>query len=96
MKINFLEAVRQVFPEGVMVTNGTLSESTNGIEVHDLLKTSVPKNCEVIASGQFQYFIGQESRSAYLIKVHDMVLMVRVLPCHGSSNRRYAEVRLQP
>jgi hypothetical protein len=93
--MNFLEAVSQIFPEGVMVTDDTPAESTIGVEVHDLPKNTVPKNCEVIASGQFQYFVGQESRNSYLIKVQELVLMVRMLPCTGSSSRLYAEVRLQ-
>ena len=93
--MNFLEAVSQVFPEGAKVTDGTPVQSTIGVEVHGLQRDFVPRNCEIIASGQFQYFANQESRNAYLVKIQDYVLLVRILPCRRTPNRLYAEVSLR-
>ena len=66
--MNFLEAVSRVFPEGAKVTDCASAHPTIGVEVHNLQRDFVPTNCEIIASGQFQYFADQECRHSYLIK----------------------------
>lgn len=93
--MNFLEAVSRVFPEGAKVTDCASAHPTIGVEVHNLQRDFVPTNCEIIASGQFQYFTDQECRHSYLIKVQEYVLLVRILPCRRTPSNLYAEVRLR-
>ena len=89
--MNFLEAVAQVFPEGVIQRDATPTH----VEVHDLAKDAVPRNCQIVASGQFQYDLDQACRNSYLIKIDEFVLLVRTLPIAGSHRRVYAEVTLR-
>ena len=85
--MNFLEAVSRVFPEGAKVTDCASAHPTIGVEVHNLQRDFVPTYCEIIASGQFQYFADQECRHSYLIKVQEYVLLVRILPSTESDGR---------
>jgi hypothetical protein len=89
--MNFLEAVAQLFPDGVIVKDATPTH----VEVHDLARNAVPRNCEIVASGQFQYELDQGCRNSYLIKIEEFVLLVRTLPIAGSHRRLYADVTLR-
>jgi hypothetical protein len=62
-------------------------------EVHGLPNNTVPQNCAVLASGQFQYFMDQACRESYLVETEDFVLIVRICPV--SPDSRYAEVGLR-
>ncbi len=48
------------------------------IEVLGLARAMVPQNCEVLASGKFQYSRKQTAHNTYLVKADDCVLQVRV------------------
>jgi hypothetical protein len=89
--MNFLEAVAQLFPDGVIVRDATRTH----VEVHDLARNAVPRNCEIVASGQFQYDHDQGCRNSYLIRIEKFVLLVRTLPIAGSHRKLYAEVTLR-
>jgi hypothetical protein len=49
-------------------------------EVSGITGALVPQNCEVMASGVFQYSTSERSRHTYLVRANEHVLMVWILP----------------
>jgi len=93
--MNLQETVFSIFP-GCTLTS---SVSEDGIyEIGGITGAMVPQNCEVLASGVFQYAIGERSRRTYLVKANKFCLMVRIIPdasnhlCAQVMERRSAEV----
>lgn len=78
--MNIQLAVEKLFPdctfEGQIVGD-------DGIEVLGLARAMVPKNCEVLASGIFQYARHQTAHNTYLVKADDCVFQVRVFSAHA-------------
>jgi hypothetical protein len=54
----------------------------------------VPKNCEVLASGVFQYSSSERPRRSYLVRANDCLLMVRIFP--DASNHLCAQITQKP
>jgi hypothetical protein len=89
--MNLQETVFSIFP-GCPQTG---SVSDDGIyEVSGITGSMVPQNCEVLASGVFQYSTSERSRRTYLVKSNEMLLMVRILS--DASNHLCAQVMLKP
>lgn len=89
--MNLQETVFSIFP-GCTLTGAV---SDDGIyEVGGLTGSMVPQNCEVLASGVFQYATGERSRRSYLVKSNALLLMVRILP--DASNHLCAQVMVKP
>ena len=85
--MNLQETVFSIFP-GCALTG---SVSDDGIyEIGGLTGAMVPQNCEVLASGVFQYSTSERSRRTYLVKANKLVLMVRILP--DASNHLCAQI----
>jgi hypothetical protein len=85
--MNLQETVSSIFP-GCTQT-GTVSE--DGVyEVGGVTGSMVPQNCEVLASGVFQYSTSERSRRTYLVKANELLLMVRILP--DASNHLCAQI----
>ena len=85
--MNLQETVFSIFP-GCALTG---SVSDDGIyEIGGLTGSMVPQNCEVLASGVFQYSTSERSRRTYLVKANKLVLMVRILP--DASNHLCAQI----
>lgn len=89
--MNLQEAAISIFP-GCRVMDATAEEGL--IEVRGSTDAMVPQNCEVLASGVFQYSSQECSRISYLVKVENLYLMVRVLP--DARSRLYAQIMLKP
>jgi hypothetical protein len=69
----------------------TGSVSDDGIyEIGGITGAMVPQNCEVLASGVFQYSMSERSRRTYLVKANKLLLMVRILP--DASNHLCAQI----
>ncbi len=85
--MNLKETIARIFPAG-FVKEGD-AEHGNHYEVHGLPKHTVPRNCQVLASGQFQFSPGQELRESYLVKTEDFVLFFRI--CQAPPDSGYAE-----
>ena len=77
--MNFQEAVHRIFP-GAELPPGEVYVELLGLPSH-----TVPRNCEVLASGQFQYAFNERQRSSYLVRSGQLVLMVRMCPDAGNS-----------
>lgn len=77
-----------IFPAGVL--RRADPETGCAFEVHGLPKSAVPQNCEVLASGQFQFSAGQQRRESFLVKRDDFVLFFRICPVPPDSG--YAEI----
>ena len=90
--MNLHDVGTTLFPEGEIW--GSLQEAGQCVEMHKLPKNTYPRNCEVIATGQFQFALHQECRFAYLVKVCGQVLLVRVFP--ESKHSSFAEITLRP
>ncbi len=88
--MNFLETVNLIFP-GADV--GAQSSACEFIELQRLPKGTVPQNCEVLASGQFQYSITSGPRNSYLAKAGQLVLMIRIFPDAFNSMSAQVSVR---
>jgi hypothetical protein len=86
--MNLQETIARIFPAGV-VRDGD-PDRGNSFEVHGLPKNAVPQNCEVLASGKFQFAVGQESRESYLVKTDGCVLFLRI--CVARPGSSFAEV----
>jgi hypothetical protein len=85
--MNLQETVFSIFP-GCTQT-GSVSEE--GIyEIGGLTGAMVPQNCEVLASGVFQYATSERSRRTYLVKANERLLMVRILV--DASNHLCAQI----
>ena len=85
--MNLQETVFSIFP-GCTLTG---SVGDDGIyEIGGLTGAMVPQNCEVLASGVFQYSTGERSRRTYLVKANKLLLMVRILP--DASNHLCAQI----
>jgi hypothetical protein len=85
------ETVVSIFPGCTLI--GSVGE--DGVyEVGGLTGGMVPQNCEVLASGVFQYSTNERTRRSYLVKANEHLLMVRILP--DASNHLCAQVMLKP
>jgi hypothetical protein len=85
--MNLQETVFSIFP-GCTLTG---SVSDDGIyEIGGITGAMVPQNCEVLASGVFQYSMSERSRRTYLVKANKLLLMVRILP--DASNHLCAQI----
>jgi hypothetical protein len=85
--MNLQETVFSIFP-GCTLTG---SVSDDGIyELGGITGAMVPQNCQVLASGVFQYAITERSRRTYLVKANELFLMVRILP--DASNHLCAQI----
>lgn len=85
--MNLQETVFSIFP-GCTLTE-PVSDDGN-YEFGGITAAMVPQNCEVLASGVFQYSISERSRRTYLVKANELLLMVRILP--DASNHLCAHV----
>ena len=73
--MNFRLAVENLFPDCTF--DGQI-EGDGYIELLGLARSMTPQNCEVLASGEFQYSLRQPVHKTYLVKANDCVLQVRV------------------
>ena len=88
--MNFQEAVHRIFPGAVLPPE---SANDSFVELLGLPARSMPRNCEVLASGQFQYAFHEKQRSSYLVRTGKLVLMVRM--CPDASNSMRAQIALR-
>ena len=86
--MNVQEAIARIFPGGVL--RDCTRDSGDGFEVHGLNKNAVPQNCEVLASGRFQFSAGQAACESYLVKTEGFVLFFRIYATPPGV--RYAEI----
>ena len=88
--MNFQETVFSIFPGCTM----TSSSAADGMLEVGIAGPMAPQNCEVLASGVFQYSTQERSRRSYLVKANELLLMVRILP--DAANRMCAQIMLKP
>lgn len=69
------EAIGTILPGGT-VLHGDIEDGV--FEVRNLHGYTSPQNCEVLASGVFQYAIGERSRRTYLVRLDERTLVVRI------------------
>lgn len=89
--MNLQETVFSIFP-GCTLTG--VAGDDGVIEVGGITGTMVPQNCEVLASGVFQYSTQERSRRSYLVKANELLLMVRILP--DAANHLCAQIMMKP
>ena len=88
--MNLQETITRIFPTGFVKEYNP--DKGISFEVHGLPRNSVPQNCEVLASGQFQFSLRQQRSESYLVKTEDFVLFFRIVPAPPDSG--YAELAL--
>ena len=88
--MNFQETVFSIFPGCTMTSGG----AADGVLEVGIIGSMAPQNCEVLASGVFQYSTQERSRRSYLVKANELLLMVRILP--DAANRMCAQIILKP
>ena len=89
--MNLQDTIFSIFPGCTLmdaVTHDGIIEVTGGTFA------TAPQNCEVLASGVFQYSVEERSRRSYLVKVNELLLVVRILP--DASNHLFAQVMMKP
>ena len=74
--MNLQKTVALMFPHGVVTQ--TIPESDSFFEVQEIPENTVPQNCAVLASGEFQYFRDQDRTSSFLVHAEDHVFCIRV------------------
>jgi hypothetical protein len=89
--MNVQATVSLMFPSGVVTQS--IPDNCSFFEVHGLEEDSVPQNCDVLASGQFQFSTTQRSRGSYLVKSDDLVFFIRVYSTQSGGG--HAEVALR-
>jgi len=89
--MNLHETVFSIFP-GCTLTSAEAGDGM--IEVGGIASGAVPQNCQVLASGVFQYSSQERSRRSYLVKANELLLMVRLIP--GGTNRLSAQIMTKP
>ncbi len=85
--MNLQDTLVRIFPNGVIRSGDP--ESGGFLEVHGLPRHTVPRNCQLLASGEFQFAANQEIRESYLVKTDDFVIFCRMCPAPPDSG--YAE-----
>lgn len=89
--MNLQETVALMFPHGVVTQ--AIPDSDSFFEVHDIPENTVPQNCAVLASGEFQYFRDQNRTGSFLVQAEQHVFFIRV---HSTrSGASHAEVTLR-
>lgn len=88
--MNFQEAVHRIFPDAGLPPDVGDSDF---VELSGLPARTVPCNCEVLASGQFQYAFGERQHSSYLVRAGEVELMVRLCPDARNSLRAQVALR---
>ena len=89
--MNLQETVAQMFPHGVVTQS--IPDNSSFFEVHGIPENAVPQNCEVLASGKFQYSRDQDRTGSYLVQAEDHVFFIRVYSTHFGAG--HAEVALR-
>jgi hypothetical protein len=85
--MNLQKTIVNIFPGCTL----TRSASKDGMyEIGGITGAMVPQNCEVLASGVFQYSTQERSCRTYLVKADGQLLVVRILP--DASKRLCAQV----
>jgi hypothetical protein len=85
--MNLQKTIFNIFP-GCAQTG---SVNADGIyEISGITGAMVPQNCEVLASGVFQYASNERSCRTYLVKADGQLLVVRILP--DASKRLCAQI----
>jgi hypothetical protein len=75
--MNLQKTIVSIFPGCTL----TRSASKDGIyEIGGITGAMVPQNCDVLASGVFQYVSNERSCRTYLVKADGQLLVVRILP----------------
>lgn len=91
VSMNVQATVSHMFPGGVVTQS--IPDNCSFFEVHGLPENSVPQNCDVLASGQFQFSPTQPSRGSYLVKAEDLVFFIRIYATQSGDG--HAEVALR-
>ena len=89
--MNLQDTVARMFPSGIV--KQSIPDNSTFFEVHGLPDNSVPQNCSVLASGQFQFSRTQVSRGSYLVQTADFVFFIRVYA--SEPGKGHAEVALR-
>jgi hypothetical protein len=89
--MNLQETLASIFPG---CTDAGPPGEDGVVEVGGITGSMVPKNCEVLASGVFQYSSSERPRRSYLVKANDCLLLVRILP--DASNHLCAQIIQKP
>lgn len=74
--MNLQKTVALMFPHGVVTQ--TIADSDSFFEVQEISENTVPQNCAVLASGEFQYFRGQDRIGSFLVQAEEHVFFIRV------------------
>ena len=89
--MNLRETIFSIFP-GSTVTCATDDEGL--IEVSGISGSVAPQNCEVLASGVFQYSSTEHSLRSYLVRVNELTLLVRMAT--DAQSRLCAQIVTRP
>lgn len=76
--MNIHSTLNYLFPAGIVTDCG--SYLGGSLEVHGLPKGTIPRNCEVLASGRSKFFWGRERQDMYLVKTQDFLIFLRIGP----------------
>jgi hypothetical protein len=88
--MDFQDAVHRIFPDASLPPELGRGDF---VELSGLPARTVPCNCEVLASGQFQYAFGERQHRSYLVRTGTLELMVRL--CPDARNSLSAQVALR-
>ena len=89
--MNVQATVSNMFPNGVVTQ--IIPDNYSFFKVHGLPENSIPQNCDVLASGHFQFSSSLPSRGSYLVKAEDLVFFIRIYSTHSGGG--HAEVALR-
>jgi hypothetical protein len=88
--MSFEEAVHRIFPGAVLPSE---TDCDGYVELLGLPARTLPRNCEVLASGEFQYAVDEQQRSSYLVRSGQLELIIRL--CPDACNSVSAQIALR-
>jgi hypothetical protein len=89
--MNLQDTVALMFPHGVVTQS--IPDNNSFFEVREIPENTVPQNCALLASGEFQYARDQVRTGSFLVRAADHVFFIRV---HSNrSDGSHAEVTLR-
>jgi hypothetical protein len=85
------ETVALMFPHGVV--RKSIPDNNSFFDVREIPANTVPQNCALLASGEFQYARDQVRTGSFLVRAVDHVFFIRVHSTRSGGN--HAEVTLR-
>lgn len=80
--MNLQDTVALMFPLGVVAQS--IPDNSSFFEVNEIPARSVPQNCAMLATGEFQYSRDQDCTGSFLVQAEEHVFFIRIYSTRSS------------